>query len=50
MERYKIDEARAFAFLTRASQSSNIKLRTIAKELVDQANAAADHKTGRDLR
>ena len=50
MERYKIDEARAFAFLTRASQTSNIKLRTIAKELVDQANAAADQKTGRDLR
>ncbi len=32
--RYKIDEDRAFAVLTRASQTSNMKLREIADELV----------------
>jgi GAF domain-containing protein len=35
MERYKITEDRAFAVLTRASQTSNIKLRTIAQDLID---------------
>jgi GAF domain-containing protein len=34
MERYGVDEERAFAFLTRASSTSNIKLRDIARELV----------------
>lgn len=34
MERYGIDENRAFQFLVRASSTSNIKLRTIAEELV----------------
>ncbi|MEU4216442.1 GAF and ANTAR domain-containing protein [Actinoplanes sp. NPDC026623] len=38
MERYKIDEVRAFGFLTRASQNSNFKLRDIAREIVTQAN------------
>lgn len=35
MERYKIDQDRAFQFLTRASSTSNIKLRDVAQELVD---------------
>ena len=34
MERYKINEDRAFAVLTRASQTSNIKLRSIAQDLI----------------
>lgn len=38
MERYKIDEGRAFGFLTRASQTSNFKLRDIAREIVAQAD------------
>ena len=37
MERYRIPEQRAFQFLVRASSSSNIKLRDIAQEMVDQA-------------
>jgi len=35
MERYKITEDRAFAVLARASQTSNIKLRDVAQELID---------------
>jgi|tagenome__1003787_1003787.scaffolds.fasta_scaffold18859466_1 hypothetical protein len=38
MERYQMNEERAFAFLTRASQPGNIKLRDVAQELVDAAN------------
>jgi len=38
MERYQMDEDRAFAFLVRASSHGNVKLRLIAQELVDQAN------------
>jgi len=38
MERYEMNEDRAFAFLVRASSHSNIKVRDIAQELVDQAN------------
>jgi GAF domain-containing protein len=34
MGRYKIDENRAFAVLTRTSQTTNVKLREIADELV----------------
>jgi hypothetical protein len=34
MERYSLDEQRAFAFLARVSQTSNVKLRTVAEELV----------------
>lgn len=36
MERYRIDSERAFQFLIRASTTSNIKLRVVAEELVDQ--------------
>jgi GAF domain-containing protein len=35
MERYRIDEHRAFQFLIRASQTSNVKLRRVAEELVE---------------
>jgi AmiR/NasT family two-component response regulator len=38
MDRYDTNEDRAFAFLVRASSSSNIKLRDIAQELVDKRN------------
>lgn len=37
MERYQINEERAFQFLVRASSTSNIKLRDIAQELIDLA-------------
>jgi hypothetical protein len=39
MERYEMNEDRAFAFLVRASSHANIKLRAIAQELVDERNA-----------
>jgi GAF domain-containing protein len=39
MERYEMNEDRAFAFLVRASSHRNIKLRAIAQELVAEANA-----------
>lgn len=38
MERYQISEDRAFQFLVRASSSSNIKLRVVAQEVVDDTN------------
>lgn len=38
MERYQLDEARAFEYLTRVSQHSNIKLRDVAQEIVEQGN------------
>lgn len=38
MARYEIDEDRAFHFLVRASTTSNVKLRDIAKEVVDLTN------------
>lgn len=38
MERYRIDEERAFAFLVRASQTSNVKLRQIAHRVVELTN------------
>jgi GAF domain-containing protein len=38
MERYKLDEDRAFAFLTRMSSHQNVKLRDIAQAMVTQAN------------
>ena len=39
MERYEMNEDRAFAFLVRASSHQNIKLRDVAQELVAEANA-----------
>jgi hypothetical protein len=38
MERYQLSEDRAFAFLVRASNTSNLKVHTIAQELVDAAD------------
>ena len=35
MERYRIDRHRAFAFLTRNSQTRNIKVRVLAKQIID---------------
>jgi GAF domain-containing protein len=40
MERYEMDEDRAFAFLVRASSHKNIKLRVLAQVLVDERNAS----------
>ena len=39
MERYEMNEDRAFAFLVRASSHANIKLRAVAQQLVDERNA-----------
>ena len=36
MERYQLNDERAFAFLTRLSQHRNVKLRLVAEELVTQ--------------
>jgi GAF domain-containing protein len=44
MERYGIDEDRAFEYLVRVSQHSNIKLRDIAQELVSQGNHRAHQR------
>jgi GAF domain-containing protein len=38
MERYQMDEERAFQFLVRVSSSSNVKLRDVAQELIDTAS------------
>jgi hypothetical protein len=38
MERFDLDDARAFAFLTRLSQDNNIKLRVIAERLLEEVN------------
>lgn len=40
MERYRIDQDRAFQFLMRASSTSSIKVREIAQELVDTTDDA----------
>lgn len=40
MERYGLDEERAFQYLVRVSQTSNVKLRQVARELVEEANYA----------
>lgn len=38
MERYQLDEDRAFQFLVRVSSHGNVKLRDVAQELVDEAS------------
>ena len=38
MERYSVDEARAFGFLTRLSSHENMKLRLVAEQLVKTAS------------
>jgi hypothetical protein len=42
MERYHLNDERAFAFLTRLSQHRNVKLRRVAEEIVAEAKAASD--------
>ena len=39
MERFGVDEDRAFAYLIRTSSASNIKLRDVAQQLVDHVNS-----------
>ena len=36
MERFELDEARAFGFLTRLSQDTNVKLRVVAARLLEE--------------
>ncbi len=36
MERFDLDDVRAFSFLTRLSQDNNIKLRVVAERLLDE--------------
>jgi len=38
MERFRIPEDRAFQFLVRASQTSNVKVRDLAEELVAETS------------
>lgn len=38
MQQYELDDARAFAFLTRLSSTTNTKLRTVAKNVVGEHN------------
>jgi hypothetical protein len=42
MERYDLDEDRAFSFLVRVSQDSNIKLREVAADIVAATNVQHD--------
>lgn len=42
MERYGLDSERAFAFLVRLSQTANIKLRTVAAELVKTSSTGSE--------
>lgn len=44
MQRYELDEDRAFQFLIRASSTGNMKLRDLAEELVRAANERATHE------
>jgi hypothetical protein len=45
MERYGLDDDRAFQFLVRTSQTGNVKLRVIADEIIAAANTR-NHATG----
>ena len=44
MERYELNDQRAFAFLTRLSQQRNVKLRLIAEDFVAASEARADER------
>jgi hypothetical protein len=37
MERYRVDQGQAFAFIVQASQVRNVKLRELARDLVGHA-------------
>ena len=43
MERYQLNEDRAFKYLMRVSQHGNVKLRDVAAELVAQSNDRTGH-------
>lgn len=43
MERYSLDETRAFDYLIRVSSHSNTKVRDVARDLVEHFNAADSH-------
>ncbi len=43
MERYQVDENGAFGFLTRMSQTSNVKLRVVAADVVASSNDKLRH-------
>jgi GAF domain-containing protein len=42
MERYKLSDSRAFAFLTRLSQHRNVRLNKVAQEMVEDVSQQAD--------
>lgn len=44
MERFDLDQARAFGFLTRLSQDNNIKLRVIAERLLAEVSERPDDR------
>jgi GAF domain-containing protein len=46
MERYELDEDRAFKYLVQVSQHSNVKLRDVAAEIVQQSNENNRPPTG----
>lgn len=46
MERYQLNDERAFAFLTRLSQHRNVKLRVVADELVSDLAGKVDAERG----
>jgi len=46
MERYQLNDERAFAFLTRLSQHRNVKLRRVAEELVEELAERAGSSDG----
>lgn len=49
MERYQVDEARAFGFLTRLSSHQNVKLRVVAQELLQAAAEGVEPGAGEDV-
>jgi GAF domain-containing protein len=48
MERYRVDQEQAMAFLKRASQTTNTKLRVIAEEIVAATKARYERTNGAD--
>ena len=46
MHQYGLDDARAFAFLTRLSSHSNTKLRSVADQVIAAANHPASQRSG----
>jgi hypothetical protein len=49
MERYKLTDKRAFAFLTRLSQHGNVKLHRVAQQIVASADQHGDDAARPDL-